>query len=284
MVTMANSAAKLFSGVFDANPIAGSIVYALSIAKFSGLGRVISDNITKAFGMESGSIVGKVASLFLAAWSGYNFGEKLAELIWPEAKEYTKLTFSEQVDLILESFSDGSWKSALWLMGEDIRGMYKDIASDVFDFFWDLAADAWDAFYYAFLKPLFDFFEDLSITLLTDPEKFSSGAWLPVLPIPQFATGGFPEDGLFMANHNELVGQFSNGQNAVANNYQIVEGISYGVEKAVSRVLEPYLSQIAQNTRETADKEYGISEERVFRATMNQANAFQKRTGRPAFG
>ena len=41
-----------------------------------------------------------------------------------------------------------------------------------------------------------------------------------------FATGGFPEDGLFMANHNELVGQFSNGKTAVANNQQITEGIA----------------------------------------------------------
>ena len=44
--------------------------------------------------------------------------------------------------------------------------------------------------------------------------------------IPQFEVGGFPEDGLFMANHNELVGQFSNGRTAVANNEQIVEKLS----------------------------------------------------------
>lgn len=50
--------------------------------------------------------------------------------------------------------------------------------------------------------------------------------------IPAHAEGGFPEDGLFFANHNELVGQFSNGKTAVANNGQIVEGISQGVESA----------------------------------------------------
>lgn len=48
-----------------------------------------------------------------------------------------------------------------------------------------------------------------------------------------FATGGFPEDGLFMANHGEMVGQFSNGRTAVANNEQIVAGISAGVFDAV---------------------------------------------------
>ena len=51
--------------------------------------------------------------------------------------------------------------------------------------------------------------------------------------LPTFATGGFPEDGLFMANRGELVGSFPNGKTAVANNAQIVEGIQSGVYKAV---------------------------------------------------
>lgn len=50
--------------------------------------------------------------------------------------------------------------------------------------------------------------------------------------IPEFATGGFPEDGLFMANHGEVVGKFSNGRTAVANNEQIIDGIQRGVEYA----------------------------------------------------
>lgn len=49
-----------------------------------------------------------------------------------------------------------------------------------------------------------------------------------------FATGGFPEDGLFFANHNELVGKFTNGKTAVANNEQIVSGIASGVRDANS--------------------------------------------------
>lgn len=50
---------------------------------------------------------------------------------------------------------------------------------------------------------------------------------------PAHAEGGFPEDGLFYANHGELVGKFSNGRTAVANNEQIVAGISAGVFDAV---------------------------------------------------
>ena len=58
--------------------------------------------------------------------------------------------------------------------------------------------------------------------------------WIP--QIPHLATGGFPEDGLFMANHGELVGKFANGKTAVANNEQIIEGIKRGVIDAMTEV------------------------------------------------
>lgn len=52
-----------------------------------------------------------------------------------------------------------------------------------------------------------------------------------------FASGGFPEDGFFFANHNELVGRFSNGKTAVANNEQITDGIENAVYRAMSNVM-----------------------------------------------
>lgn len=73
--------------------------------------------------------------------------------------------------------------------------------------------------------------------------------------IPKYEVGGFPEDGLFFANHNEMVGQFSNGKTAVANNEQIVAGIREGVKAAVAEVLAPYLSDIANSNREIAEKD-----------------------------
>lgn len=51
--------------------------------------------------------------------------------------------------------------------------------------------------------------------------------------LPKYATGGIVEDGLFMANHNELIGGF-NGKTAVANNEQITEGIARAVRDANS--------------------------------------------------
>lgn len=52
--------------------------------------------------------------------------------------------------------------------------------------------------------------------------------------VAAYATGGFPEDGLFLANHTELIGKFANGKTAVANNEQIIEGIARGVASASS--------------------------------------------------
>lgn len=60
---------------------------------------------------------------------------------------------------------------------------------------------------------------------------------LPSLSINWYAQGGFPEDGLFFANHNELVGQFSNGKTAVANNAQITEGIASAVYDAFTSAM-----------------------------------------------
>lgn len=58
------------------------------------------------------------------------------------------------------------------------------------------------------------------------------------IPAFGFATGGFPENGVFYANSNELVGKFTNGKTAVANNAQIVEGIQQGVYLAVMRAMQ----------------------------------------------
>lgn len=63
--------------------------------------------------------------------------------------------------------------------------------------------------------------------------EFEVGSSKFKINLPKFAGGGFPEDGLFMANHNELVGTFNNGKTAVANNEQIVKGIENGVYNAV---------------------------------------------------
>lgn len=98
--------------------------------------------------------------------------------------------------------------------------------------------------------------------------------------IQAFETGGFPEDGLFFANHEEMVGQFSNGKTAVANNSQIVEGIKAGVKSAVSEALTPYLSQIAQNTSGNSGIKVELDGKVIYDSTVKQWKNEARRTQR----
>lgn len=90
-----------------------------------------------------------------------------------------------------------------------------------------------------------------------------------------YATGGFPEDGLFYANHNELVGRFSNGRTAVANNDQIVAGIQAGVYNAVVQAM----ADSGGNQVTIVPDPNGI-----FKVVQTEARQYNRRTGSPAFG
>ncbi len=98
------------------------------------------------------------------------------------------------------------------------------------------------------------------------------GATIDLGKIPTFSAGGFPEDGLFMANHTELVGRFSNGRTAVANNEQIIAGIEEAAYRGFLRAqaeTSPYLADIAENTRRTAEKDMSV---RIGDRDIHEAN------------
>ena len=80
--------------------------------------------------------------------------------------------------------------------------------------------------------------------------------------VEKYASGGVPTHGqLFIANEGnspEMIGSWGT-QTAVANTDQIVNGIQAGVSSAVNAVLAPYLSQIANNTKETANKKLSVN-------------------------
>lgn len=100
----------------------------------------------------------------------------------------------------------------------------------------DVAVDAVKSVWNSFANWLN---EKLTFTI-PETEIFGNkvgGATFSLGKLPKFATGGFPEDGLFMANHNELVGKFNNGKTAVVNNEQIISGISSGVADGLMSVL-----------------------------------------------
>lgn len=91
--------------------------------------------------------------------------------------------------------------------------------------------------------------------------------------IKGYATGGFPEDGLFFANHSELVGQFSNGQTAVANNAQIISGIESGVERGVAKAM----SGMSGGGSQVLTVELDGRE--IYRSVVSQNNSMIQRTG-----
>ena len=105
----------------------------------------------------------------------------------------------------------------------------------------------------------------------------SLGGLFGGLSLPHFASGGFPEDGLFMANHGELVGQFSNGKTAVANNAEITSGIASAVYDAFMAAL----SDASSNSGSGKQTEFvlNINGREFARAIYNDQNAVQKEYG-----
>lgn len=91
--------------------------------------------------------------------------------------------------------------------------------------------------------------------------------------VGSFYNGGFPEDGFFFANHSEMVGQFSNGKTAVANNQQIVEGIKQGVYEAVAAAW----SSSSGNGNVTVEITGDASD--IFRAVVRENDRSIMRTG-----
>lgn len=121
-------------------------------------------------------------------------------------------------------------------------------------------------------KSVADGFKSARFPTLSGTIDVSGGNFVS-LKLKAYKNGGFPdeEDGLFFANHNELVGKFSNGKTAVANNDQIVSGIQNGVyaanqeQNALLREQNRLLRQLLEKDStvravvSTSDIEQGLS-------------------------
>lgn len=121
-------------------------------------------------------------------------------------------------------------------------------------------------------KSVADGFKSARFPTLSGTIDVSGGNYVS-LKLKAYKNGGFPdeEDGLFFANHNELVGKFSNGKTAVANNDQIVSGIQNGVyaanqeQNALLREQNRLLRQLLEKDStvravvSTSDIEQGLS-------------------------
>ena len=97
---------------------------------------------------------------------------------------------------------------------------------------------------------------------------------VPHISVAYYAQGGFPEDGLFFANHNELVGKFANGMTAVANNEQIIEGIKQGVIEAMSLVLGS-----RDSGRKNTEFVFNLNGREFARAIYNDQKAVSRERG-----
>lgn len=89
-------------------------------------------------------------------------------------------------------------------------------------------------FWERFFNEIKEKFDPATLTGMTDSQSWGLYDLTNFVYPSAYASGGFPEDGLFFANSGEMVGKFSNGKTAVANNAEIVEGIASGVRRAMS--------------------------------------------------
>lgn len=134
-------------------------------------------------------------------------------------------------------------------------------------------------------QPLMSFELDMNTTdldksiskALSQEGKYSSILEIGQIKVGSYATGGFPEDGFFFANHSELVGKFSNGKTAVANNAQITAGI----EEASYRGFLRALAQSNGNGGEQTIIVQSILDGKQIAESTNRINA---RSGRRSLG
>lgn len=83
---------------------------------------------------------------------------------------------------------------------------------------------------------------------------------------PHFASGGFLEEGPFYMNRGEIVGKFSNGKTAVANNQQITEGIKQAVMEGMAQVMMN--SNTGGNSAPIIENVFKCDSETLYRMTQ----------------
>lgn len=96
--------------------------------------------------------------------------------------------------------------------------------------------------------------------------------------VPRFASGGFPEDGLFMANHGEMVGKFANGKTAVANNQEITAGIASAVYDAMIAAMVASDSSNSGRNKQT-EFVFNLNGREFARAIYDDQSAVQREHG-----
>ena len=175
------------------------------------------------------TVATKAISIATMAWTVITDSARIAQLALNVAMEANPIGLVIiAVGLLVTGFillynKSETFRNAIDGMTKWFKDTFLPIIKNVVGWFEDLA------------KWIDKIFGDGNKKLTVDVNGSASGG---KMPITRFAGGGMPEDGLFQANHNELVGGFAGGRTAVANNGMIVEGISGGVYEAVLRAMK----------------------------------------------
>lgn len=109
------------------------------------------------------------------------------------------------------------------------------------------------------------------------PDIYEIAKKLPLIK-GTYATGGFPEDGLFMANHSELVGKFGNGKTAVANNQQITQGFADGITSTLAPAIYSAVKQAISESGNSGGDVY-IDGTKLTKAVMGNAEQIARSRG-----
>ena len=221
-----------------------------------------------------------IASMLYAAITGYNIGNSWGAELFPDDAElyehYSGIKGFFQLikddSQAMVDFIDMGWED-LWKKSKENLKSYETVALAFWETFKKSASDTWEDIKDGF-SGVIDFFKDLwnGIADKLNGEFELAGHEFKI-NLPKFAMGGFPEDGLFMANHGEMVGKFSNGKTAVANNEQITDGIAKAVYSAIMNANASSGSQSTQYINNTIQ----VDGETIARAVTKGQQSLNRR-------
>ena len=223
-----------------------------------------------------GNIVSIISGIAVAVWSVVTkiaeIVKTIGEIVWAVVSYVVKIVWdnclkpivdfvSKVVTTIIEKFTSIVNKVKVSVI-DPVVNFFKNMVDKISGFFKNIAisvSNAVSSTFKSVLNGAFTLVENVvnffikglngAIGVINKIPGVSISK-VEVLSIPRFKDGGFPdgEDGLFFANHSEMIGKFSNGKTAVANNDQIVDGISDGVYSA-NQEQNRILLQILQEVR-----------------------------------
>ncbi len=200
------------------------------------------ENVKTAFSTKWNEIVTWWKGTAIYKWWTEDVAPWFTEKRWTDLYESIKTGLSKKWDEVVAWWkSTGAYK---WYednvkpLFEEKKWSFPGIKDGLFSIF-NSAIEAvkglWNKFA-TWLNEKLTFNIDTSTLIGKGISNLLGTSTIKLANLPTYANGGFPEDGLFMANHSELVGKFSNGKTAVANNDQITTGIKQAVIEGMMEV------------------------------------------------